>query len=298
MSYNSGFASPRKSLPPIVHALLLLGAIPILAPSLLMTAIAAKRWGRIPAPMIAFDAVVLLICVAALPRLAPLWLLAGVCCAVLVVWRSWEGKMLKGAFFGYSSLVAFAFVFCGGFSIFGILKTFPVAMISESLKSQAPREVSAYQVGNGMEIPEKLVIVRDPQVDWEDRGMEVTINGRPEVLGAKDKLTVPVQRTFVPLTNGDRKAVVIMQGNPAGPPTVVQGWLSEMDDDTIGTWRYHYANRWGGRTPTQAFAIFHDAKASQVPSETPKEGINKAGIPYLVIAGLFALFAIGKGIGE
>ncbi|MBI4614880.1 MAG: hypothetical protein HY720_14810 [Planctomycetes bacterium] len=118
-----------------LEAVLFLIMSPMAAPSILITFLQAKRWGRVPVAWVAIDAIILLAlsfsCSAhwgsgdrpvAVAFLFPVMLVATIAFSVLAVLRGATGKLERGIFLGYSNLTLLPLV-TGGLAFFAGLAT-------------------------------------------------------------------------------------------------------------------------------------------------------------------------------
>ncbi len=287
---------PAKGMPVWLHALLLLGALPLLVPALLISRVQAKSWGRIPMAMLAWDAVVLLIAVVALPRLAPLWLLAGVCTGILAVRRSLELKTQHGIFLGYSNLVASLLMLAGVLSVFGLLSAVGARAVGQALQKDPMRLYDAYSVANHTVKPGQRVRIKEPALweervhlrkadglwDWSDAGQ-----GEGEVLA-----------TLVPLKDGFNKVWALLPGAPLEAPAFVEGRLrSGQELEVDGLIMNIVSRRYGGVLPDIQYVVGMGPYG-----EKPAEPEMPTGKPWgwaVLAAGLLvALLAIAQAVRE
>jgi len=128
---EGSFERPRPTpVSQVVDSLLFVMALPIVVPSLMMTFAQAKRWGRIPLAIMAFDALLLIgIAVSlnlnwgagkplAVTLLIPAALGSTIAAGALMARRAVARRLDDGIFLGYSNLVAMLLI--GGGTALGI----------------------------------------------------------------------------------------------------------------------------------------------------------------------------------
>ena len=288
---------PRPALSPLVHALVLLGALPLLMPSLIVAKLTAKRWGRIPAWMILFDAVFLLVVVSALPRLLPVWMAAAACVAFLAVRRAWEGKAEQGIFLGYSNWVASGFILGGLLGFYGLFKTVPVSMISRAFSVERRAEVRAGAIANEGVKPGQKILLADPQPDWDQRALASRQDGK---LLLSELATPPSEplKTWVPLKDGDRKVWVVLAAGAPAVPLPIEGWLDRATAEEVDAILALERDRYAGQALSDSqFVITLGPKADD-PKGAPKEETDAEGLPWLIAGAAVSLLAIAKAVGE
>ena len=289
--------SPRPSLSPLLHALILLGALPLIMPSLIVAKLTAKRWGRIPAWMIFFDAVVLLIVVAALPRLLPLWMAAAACVAFLAVRRAWEGKAERGIFLGYSDLVAWGFILGGALAFYGLFKSVPLSTMSRALSVERRIEARAGAIANDGVRPGQKVTLVDPQPDWDQRVIASMQDGRLLLSDLATPPNAPL-KTWVPLKDGERKVWLVLAAGAPSVPRPIEGWLDRASTEEVDAILTLERDRFAGQALSDnQFVITLGPKAGD-PKGAPREETDADGLPWLIVGAAVSLLAIAKAVGE
>lgn len=270
-------------MPRALHFAMLLGALPLIVPSLLLTRLQAKRWGRVPIAFIVFDALLFLALAMAAPRVLPVFVVAIGCATALAVIRA--RHLGSGIYLGYDNLTTLLLSVAGVMVIIGSCQTFTLREVSAAVSDRAAREVTPLAITNHAVALGTQVRIKG-SLTWAWRMQKVRSGERFTFVPASAGVSDDAVALWAPVGDTDLTVWVSLPVTTQAPPPLV-GELTEPDpiDEAL------FVDHWRARHPGQSLSdTMYVVRLEGPPLPLPKAPTrNREGLLWLALGAVLAL---------